>query len=285
MKIYNIPLILEGGGLRCAFTAGILEFFLDNSIEFSHIYGVSAGASVAASYLAKQKGRNCRINVDMPSDPRFLGVCNFFRERSFFGMKYLYDEVPNHIDPFDFKTFFETKTRFFTVVTSLQSGLPEYIENSRHDKQFSMKLLAASGSIPLLSPPVKLDGKFYYDGGVSDSIPVKKALQQHDKAVVVLTRLRGYRKKSQKFKKYLRFRFRKYPEFVDVMLSRSDHYNSTLDYIDDMERKGKVLVIAPEDAAIMVERMERRRDKLKAFYDHGYDIINRRINDLDKFSL
>ena len=284
MKKYDIPIVLEGGGLRCAFTAGILEFFLDNGIEFSHIYGVSAGASVAASYIAKQKGRNFRINVDMPSDPRFLGVRNFFRERSFFGMQYLYNEVPNHIDPFDFKTFFETKTRFFTVVTSLQSGLPEYIDNSRHDKQFSMKLLAASGSIPLLSPPVRLDGKLYYDGGVSDSIPVKKALQKHDKAIVVLTRLRGYRKKKQKFTKYLQFRFKKYPEFLHSMLSRSDHYNATLDYIENMERQGKIFVITPEDADLMVGRMERRRDKLKSFYDHGYSVINSRIKDLDNFA-
>jgi predicted patatin/cPLA2 family phospholipase len=283
MKNYDYPLILEGGGLRCTFTAGILEYFLKNSIQFLNVYGVSAGAGVAASYISGQRGRNFRVNVQMPSDPRFAGFRNFFKEGSFFGMNFLYNEIPNKIDPFDYETYFSTPVSFTVVVTSLDTGKPVYLTNNKNDKNYAMKLLTASGSIPLLAPPIEIDGSWYYDGGVGDSIPLDQALETYDKAVVILTRKRGYRKKAQKMKPYIKYKFRHFPEFAQALISRNDKYNSLLDKIDLLEKQGRIFVIAPEKPELIVGRMERKFLRLEAFYNYGHELISERYSDLQNF--
>lgn len=278
----NSCIVLEGGGLRGAFTAGILEFLLEQDIEFDRVVGVSAGACVGASYISKQKGRNQKVNVDLPSDKRYMGFSHLIKTGSYFNMEFVFNEIPNRLVPFDEQAFYENSAEFDVVTTSLNTG--ESVVFTRNDyKKFSLnKVLVASSSIPLLAQPVKIEEKFYFDGGVSDSIPVKYALDKHDKVVVVLTRPRGYRKEKMSNKLIYQIAFRKYPKFLKTLINRNLSYNETLDYCDQMEKEGKLYIIAPS-AEFVISRTEKDFGKRMSFFNHGKEMMQREIQQVIKF--
>jgi len=275
-------LVLEGGGLRGAFTSGVLEYFIENDISFPRVIGVSAGACIGASYLSRQLGRNWKVYVECPSDKRFMGLRYLLLNGSYFNMKYLFDEIPNTLIPFDQKSFFESAT-LFDVVTTLKSSGKRIIFSKDDLKIFGVNnVLCASSSIPLLSKSVNIAGQQYYDGGVSDSIPVEYALSKHHSAVVILTRPRGYRKKTDSHSMVAKFAFRKYPEFLQTLLKRNEDYNRTLDYCEQMEKAGRLFVIAPSPE-YSVERIERDPVKLSALYNHGHNLIQKEYVQLQSF--
>ena len=265
----NSCIVLEGGGLRGAFTSGVLEYFLENNVTFDRVVGVSAGACVGASYISKQIGRNRKVNVEYPSDKRYMGFRHLITTGSYFNMKFVFEEIPNQLVPFDEQAFYKNPSEFDVIATSLDDG--QSVVFSRKDfKNISLnKALVASSSIPMLAKPVDINGRLYFDGGVSDSIPVKYALSRHEKAVVVLTRPRGYRKEKLSNKLLYEVTFRKYPEFLKVLLSRNEEYNQTLDFCDQMEKEGKLFIIAPSPE-FMIGRTEQNFEKRLNLYNHGY---------------
>ena len=202
----NSCIVLEGGGLRGAFTSGVLEYLLEREINFDRVIGVSAGACVGASYLSKQRGRNRKVNVEYPSDKRYMGFRHLITTGSYFNMKFVFGEIPARLVPFDEQTFFKNPAEFDVVTTSLRTGNSVVFTKSEIANIGVDKVLVASSSIPFLSQPVDIDGQFFFDGGVSDSIPVKYALSKHEKAVVVLTRPRGYRKGKVSINLFLNLR-------------------------------------------------------------------------------
>jgi len=278
----NSCIVLEGGGLRGAFTSGVLEYFLEKEINFERVIGVSAGACVGASYLSKQKGRNRKVNVEYPSDKRYMGFRHLIATGSYFNMKFVFGELPTRLVPFDELAFFKNPAEFDVIATSLDSGnrtvfTKEEIANIGIDKA-----LIASSSIPLLSKPVDIGGQLFFDGGVSDSIPAKYALSKHEKAVVVLTRPRGYRKKEMNNSLPFKIAFRKQPEFLAVLLNRNNEYNKTLDWCDQKERNGKLFIIAPSPE-FSIGRTEQNFEKRLNLYNHGYTLIRNEFENLQLF--
>lgn len=278
----NSCIVLEGGGLRGAFTSGVLEYFLENNVIFDRVVGVSAGACVGASYISKQIGRNRKVNVEYPSDKRYMGFRHLITTGSYFNMKFVFEEIPNQLVPFDEQAFYKNPSEFDVIATSLDDG--QSVVFSRKDfKNISLnKALVASSSIPMLAKPVNINGKLYFDGGVSDSIPVKYALSRHEKAVVVLTRPRGYRKEKLSNKLLYEATFRKYPEFLKVLLSRNEEYNQTLDFCDQMEKEGKLFIIAPSPE-FMIGRTEQNFEKRLNLYNHGYMLGGQEFENMKAF--
>jgi predicted patatin/cPLA2 family phospholipase len=278
----NTCIVLEGGGLRGAFTCGVLEYLLENDFNFGRVIGVSAGACNAASYVSKQIGRNWKVNIEFPSDKRFMGLSHLITKGSYFNMPFIFGEIPDKLVPFDDQAVFDNPVEFEIVVTSFESG--KSVVMTKNDiAQFGMdKVLMASSSIPFLSQPVSINGHLYYDGGVSDSIPVKYALRKHDKAVVVFTRPRGYRKGKTSHRSFIKFVFRKHPEFAEAMLSRNDAYNKTLDFCEQMEKEGKLYLIAPS-AEFSIGRTEQNLEKRAALYHHGYELISKEFEKMKAF--
>ena len=278
----NSCIVLEGGGLRGAFTSGVLEYFLENNVIFDRVVGVSAGACVGASYISKQIGRNQKVNVEYPSDKRYMGFRHLITTGSYFNMKFVFEEIPNQLVPFDEQAFYKNPSEFDVIATSLDNG--QSVVFSRKDfKNISLnKALVASSSIPMLAKPVNINGKLYFDGGVSDSIPVKYALSRHEKAVVVLTRPRGYRKEKLSNKLLYEVTFRKYPEFLKVLLSRNEEYNQTLDFCDQMEKEGKLFIIAPSPE-FMIGRTEQNFEKRLNLYNHGYMLGGQEFENMKAF--
>lgn len=275
-------IVLEGGGLRGAFTGGVLEYFLEKGVNFNRVVGVSAGACIGASYVSRQKGRNRKVNVEYPSDKRYMGLRHLITTGSYFNMKFIFGEIPSKLVPFDEKAFFDNPAEFDVVTTSLKNGNSAVFSKREIARIGIDRTLIASSSIPLLSQPIDIEGQLFFDGGVSDSIPVKYALSKHEKAVAVLTRPRGYRKGKMGNTTLFKLAFRKQPEFLKALLKRNEEYNRTLDFCDQMEKEGKLFIIAPS-AEFTISRTEHNFEKRLAAYNHGYDLICKEIENLQAF--
>lgn len=262
-------LILEGGGMRGLYTAGVLEYFAQHDIHFPYIIGVSAGACMAASFLSEQQGRNRTVSIDYVNDKRYLSFSNFIRKGELFGMDFIFDEIPNTLVPLDVNKIISGKEEFVIVTTNCETGEPMYFYKEDYDAQTLGKLLRASSSIPFFADAVKHDGKYMLDGGIVDPIPIIKAESDGlTKNVVVLTKPRGYYKKERRMSTIINYK--KYPKVDERMKIRYKHYNERLDYIFEQEKKGNVVVIAPSENP-GVGRTTRNTEKLEKLYELGFN--------------
>jgi predicted patatin/cPLA2 family phospholipase len=265
----HIGLVLEGGGMRGLYTCGVLEFFMDQDLNFKYIIGVSAGACNAASYISKQKGRNIKVNIDFVNDWRYMSFRNWILEKSFFGMDFIFKEIPEQLVKFDYETFLESHCEFLVGATDCKTGKAVYFNKDVFREGFDV--LKASSSLPVLSPIVKFKDYELLDGGIADSIPIAKSIEDgNDKNVIVLTRNKGYRKSPTKFSGFIKLKYRKYPLLAESIQNRYQKYNETLDYIEELETKGKVKVIRPTQK-ITVDRLERNSAKLHELFQNGYE--------------
>ena len=265
-----VGLILEGGGMRGVYTAGVLEYFSEQNLYFPYTIGVSAGACMGASYLSRQRGRNRKVNVDYVSDPRYISWGNLWRKRELFGMDFIFDEIPNVHVPFDYEMFFAGQEQFVIGTTDCESGGTVYY--GKEDPGFDLlKVLRASSSLPFIAPIVEFGGRKLLDGGLSDPIPLRKS--EHDgngRNVLILTRNEDYRKKPNSTPWLARRVYGRFPKLVETMLNRHEVYNETLSYIEEQERAGNAFVIRPRQT-LTVGRMERDPKKLEALYRQGYE--------------
>lgn len=262
-------LILEGGGMRGLYTAGVLEYFAQHDIHFPYIIGVSAGACMAASFLSEQQGRNRTVSIDYVNDKRYLSFSNFIRKGELFGMDFIFDEIPNTLVPLDVNKIISGKEEFVIVTTNCETGEPMYFYKEDYDAQTLGKLLRASSSIPFFADAVEHNGKYMLDGGIVDPIPIIKAESDGlTKNVVVLTKPRGYYKKESRMSTIINYK--KYPKVDERMKIRYKHYNERLDYIFEQEKKGNVVVIAPSENP-GVGRTTRNTEKLEKLYELGFN--------------
>ncbi|MGC7871123.1 patatin-like phospholipase family protein [Desulfosporosinus sp. SYSU MS00001] len=264
----KIGLVLEGGGMRGLYTCGVLEYFMENDLYFNYIIGVSAGACNAVSYISKQRGRNEKVIINYAQDWRYMSLRNLLLSKSYFGMDFIFDEVPNKHVAFDFQTFYNSPCNFLVGATDCKTGKPVYLTKEEIGDKF--QALRASASLPLISPIVHYKGYELLDGGISDSIPIRKSIQDgNSKNVIVLTRNRGYRKNPAKFTGFLKVAYRKYPSLVETMLNRYKIYNDTLDYVEQLESSGQALVVRPSKT-LEVGRIEKNPQKLHGLLQNGY---------------
>ena len=267
--MYQAGLILEGGGMRGLYTAGVLDYFMDINLEFKEVYGVSAGACNACSYLSKQRGRSLRVNTEYLDDPRYCGLESLIRTGDLFGVDMLYDIIPNELDPYDYETFAEYPGKAYAVTTNCETGKAEYME--LQDMHRDILAVRASSSLPMVSRMVEIQGYHYLDGGISDSIPVIQSMKNgNQKNVVVLTRDPSYRKEPSKTMAAFRMRYSKYPNLIRQMEHRHIRYNRTLAFLKTGEEAGKIFVIQPQKP-VEIARIEKNKEKLKELYEIGYE--------------
>ncbi len=281
-RMDNASLVLEGGGLRCTFTNGILDTFLQESLAFQHTVGVSAGACAAASYISRQKGRNWRVNVELASDPQFMGLRHLILKGSYFNPKFTFQEIPDRLAPFDYTAYFNNPAEADYIATARSTGQSVVFGKDEQKRLGINEVLLASSSIPLLAPAVKLDHDYYFDGGVADSIPVEYALTKRNKAVVILTQPRGYRKGPQGKSRMLRWSLRHYPEFLSTVLQRNERYNDTLALCERLEREGRIFVFAPHPD-YLTSRIEPSQEKRGQSYRHGEQTAQMALPKLREF--
>jgi len=267
----SIGLVLEGGGMRGVYTGGVLERFLEDELFFPYVIGVSAGACNAVSYLSRQRGRNRRVTIDYVGRPEYLSIRNWIRKGSMFGMDFIFDHIPNRIDLLDYDTLFAIREKFVVGTTDPETGEPAYYANDvwARDKAAFTAVLRASSSLPFFSPPVDVDGRLMFDGGVADPIPVRKALEDGcDRVVVVLTKDASYRIKPFKRSRLARWIYRRYPKLVEAMERRERVYNDSMALVRRLEAEGRAFVIRPS-RLLPVGRMEKDQALLRQLYALG----------------
>lgn len=266
----KVGLVLEGGGQRGIFTSGVLDAFMEKGFEVPYVIGVSCGTCNGIDYVSQQPERTKKCMVDAMEEHPYLSVKNVFKKGYLFNMDLIFDEFPNKFYPFDFETYFNSKTRMLITVTDVLTGKPLYLEE-KHSKRRLMAIARASASLPFIAPMVKLDGVRMLDGGIGDSIPVKKAMEDgFEHTIIISTKIDEYRKTiNRKSIRLAKMKYKKYPEFVKAFETRTERYNETLDFISQLEKEGKAFVIRPRFDG--VSRTERSVERLRAFYRHGYD--------------
>lgn len=276
----KIGLVLEGGAMRGLYTAGILDSLLDTKIKIDGIIGVSAGALFGVNYCSKQKGRVLRYNTKYINDPRYMSIRSLIKTGNLVNTEFAYKELPLKLDIFDEEEYSKSKTDFYAVITNIKTGKPEYKKIINCSIQIDE--LRASGSMPFVSKPVKIDKDYYLDGALGDSIPVLKMKEMgYDKIIVVLTRPLDYRKKksNQLLPKIM---YKKYPNLINAINTRYIKYNETLELIIDMENKKEIFVLRPSKD-LKIKRVEKDTDKLKEMYELGKKDFQDNLKDLKKF--
>ena len=221
-------LVLEGGGMRGIYTAGVLDVFLDEGLTFDGVIGVSAGAVHGCSFLSGQKGRSIRYYKKYCADKRFMSTENLIRTGNFVDTDFCYHELPEILDVYDYDMFNKNKehTDFYAVCSDVEKGKPVYAK--LHDMKRDIDYIRASASLPYVSKLVELDGRKLLDGGCTDSVPVEAFRKLgYKRNVVVLTRDSGYRKKPEN-PWMADIVYHKYPKFAEVLKNRAVEYNMSI---------------------------------------------------------
>ncbi len=218
--------------------------------------------------------------IDAQKKYGYIKARNILRTGYLFDMDMVFDRFPNELVPFDFDTYCNSDIRCVQVATNCRTGMPVYIEEKK-DRKRMMDACRASSSLPFVAPIVRVDGMPLLDGGLSDSIPVKRAINDgYRDNIIILTKVKGYKKPDHPGKSYkmAQVAYKQYPHLVNALKYRNQSYNKTLDYIEKLEERGRVFVIRPEfDGA---GRVERDLNKLNAFYTHGYEYMKKNYDRL-----
>lgn len=264
----NIGLVLEGGGMRGVFTSGVLDAFMKHSLYFPYVVAVSAGACNGLSYMSRQPRRARYSNIDMLQKYGYISLKSLLTQGSIFDPNILYDRFPNEIVPFDYDAYRNNPATFEMVTTNCLTGRAEYLSEKRDAARITA-IAKASSSLPYVAQITEVDGVPMLDGGITDSIPVVRAIDMgYSPNVVVLTRNRGFRSAEPDFK-VPRLFYKEYPRLRVALSHHVEAYNQQLELIERMEDWGEVIVIRPQ-RPMEVDRLCRDTDKLERLYEEGF---------------
>ena len=277
----KIGLVLEGGGMRGLFSAGVLDALLElKELSVNGIVGVSSGALFGVNYVSKQKERAVRYNKKYADDKRYMGLHSWITTGNAVNKDFAFYELPYKLDVFDNETFKKAKTDFYVVMTNVESGKPEYV--LIEDAFAQMEYLRATSALPFASKIIEINGKKYLDGGISDSIPIDFCESLgYDKIIAVLTRPEGTYKEDKLGFLY-KLVYRKYPNLVNSLLNMATDYEKVLAKIKDLENKGKIFVVRPPEV-LKIGRLEKNRDKIQKVYDTGLSTGLKELNNIVKY--
>lgn len=268
-RMYQAGLILEGGGMKGAYTSGVLDYFLEKGVEFSSCYGVSSGAVNLCSFLSKQKKRGFKSLTGYMGNSRYCGLYSLITDGNIVNSQFSMDLIPNYLLPFDGETYDRYTGKAYAVATNIESGEPEYLPMKKMPRD--LRAVQASTALPLVFQTVDVDGKLYLDGGIADSIPIRKSVMDgNGKNVIILTKEVGYVRQPDTGLSLIRMCYHKYPKIYEVMKERHTTYNETMNYIRRLEKEGKAFVIQPKVKS-NVGRLEKDEEKMLDLYDDGYE--------------
>ena len=261
-------LVLEGGGMRGLFTAGILDVLMENNVTFDGVVGVSAGATFGCNFISHQIGRTLRYNMSQRKNPKYMGIRSLIKTGDYVGGEYAYHVLPTKLDVFDFEAFEKNPTEFHVVTTNVRTGEAIYHRIDKVDYT-GMEWIRASASMPIISRPVAIGDYEMLDGGIADSIPLRYFESEGFKRnIVILTQPKGFKKKLTKLMPVFKATMRKYPAIIEGMSKRHLMYNRELDYISQQQMAGKCLVICPS-ATLPIGRTSLNAKKMQHVYDMG----------------
>ncbi len=280
----KIGLVAEGGGMKCAYGAGVFDKFLDYDVKFNYCIGVSAGAANLASLMAGQKERNLHFYVKHVKDPNYFGLKPFLSTGNLFNLQYIYGTLSNEggEDELYYDRIMENPCEYEMTATNALTGKPAYFNKSEMKRNDYVQIMASS-AIPAVSKPVYIGGIPYFDGGVSDAIPARRALDKGcDKLVIVLSKSRYFQKKPQGMKFLYSLFCHKYPQVVKDLNERHIMYKNCQDFIFKLEQEKKAFIFSLEtDLKISTYAMDPVLNQ--KLYNIGCEDFERRKDELHEF--
>ena len=278
----KVGLVLEGGSMRGMYTAGVLDVMMESGIEVDGAIGVSAGALFGCNYKSRQIGRAIRYNMQYCNDPRYVGMKNLFFTGDLYGADFCYEVLPKTLDVFDSETFRNNPMEFYVVCTNVATGQPVY---RKCEKGFEdLQWFRASGSMPMVSRIVKVDGYELLDGGIADSIPARYFAEElgYRRSIVILTQPEGFIKEKNPLLPLLRVWLWNHPNICEALATRHDRYNEALRYVAQKEQTGEFFVIRPS-RKLEVGAVEHDPQKLKEVYDLGRADAQKHLEAMRRF--
>lgn len=281
-KVFKRGLVMEGGAMRGMFTAGILDVFMENGIEFDGAIGVSAGATFGCNFKSRQIGRAIRYNKRYAHNWRYCSVRSLLFTGDLYGADFCYNRIPNELDVYDLATYRANPMEFYCVASDCETGKPIYKKLETCDAH-DLTWMRASASMPLASKIVEVDGYKLLDGGMTDSVPLAFFESiGYERNVVILTQPREYRKKPSSLMPLMKLALRKYPALVEAMRHRPEEYNEQTAYAFRRAEQGNALVICPEKP-LGISRTEHDPRELQRVYDEGRRIAVSRLEEIRVF--
>ncbi|MBR3552587.1 MAG: patatin family protein [Clostridia bacterium] len=266
-----IGIIDVGGGLRDIYGAGVFDRLSDDSVPIDYCIGVSAGSANIASFVAKQRGRNLPFYLDYPARREYMSAGNVLKKGSYLDLGYVYGTLSKDDgeNPVDYDTMLNNPTRLVVVVTDAETGEARYFEKSDAPRN-DYRIFMASSCLPVFCRPIEIDGHFYYDGGLSDPVPVQKAFDDGcDKVILILSKPLDAPTTGRRDAFGARAIRGKYPNAAAALLTMAEKYRTGVELALQFQKEGKLLLIAPDDTG-GVKTLTKDPVLLKALYDKGY---------------
>lgn len=280
----KIGLVVEGGGMKCAYSAGVLDRFLDKKISFDYCIGVSAGSANAASFLGGQRERNLRFYTKHVKDPKYISFRNYLHDGQIFGLQYIYGDMSNSggVDPLNFDAIMANPCEYEIVATDAITGKAMYFQKSDLKKDNYAPIMASS-ALPVFCKPVEVNDRYYFDGGVSDSIPIRRAFEQGcDKIVVILSKTRDFYKQPEGHRRIYSHKLKEYPGTVQALDNRHIMYRGEIALLKQYEAEGKAFVFAPSET-VKISTFTTDPQMERQLYDLGIKDFNQCLGDFRKF--
>lgn len=271
----KIGLVLEGGGMRGLYTAGVLDYMMEKGLFADVICGTSAGVTFGINMPSKQAGRVLRYNTRFAGCKEYISFRSLITSGNIVNTGFAYDRLPNELDPFDYEAFKASGTEFYATVTNCRTGQPEYmrIEDCKRD----MDIIRASASLPFLSQKVALaavseaqgeTADKYLDGGITDNIPLDKCLEAGcEKIIVILTHPEGFIKHENLYW-MSRIMYPRNKALQEAFRRRDAVYNAQLARVRELAASGRLFVFCPS-RDITVGRLEKDPSRLIALHALG----------------
>lgn len=279
----GVALVLEGGGMRAAHTAGVVAALIEHEVWFPYVCGLSAGASNTVNYLARDAERTRMCFVDIAGDKRFGGIGSLMHHDGFFNSRWLYDEaIQDGTLPMDWETFSANPTRARIQSFERDTGRTVTWTNDDMTSPLTMaRLVRASSTMPFVMNPIEVNGQVMLDGGLGEGAGIPLHLAEEDgyeRFFFVGTRPAGYRKAPMGRGKLglMRRLCAGQPHVFEALATRAERYNAELDRLDQLEQEGRALIVRPE--AMPIHNTETSVEKLRAVFDQGHALAEREMD-------
>ena len=275
VTVDDTALVFEGGGMRNAYTAALVSRLIAEGINFPHISGVSAGSSHLCNFTARDAIRSHDTFVDLVEDPEFGGLKHFRKGHGYFNAEYIYQQIccPDGALPFNMDTFLANPATTRVATFNASRGEERWFSKEEMSTLATLgPIIRASSTLPILMPPVEIDGDTYVDGalGPNGGLPFDQPLREgYRKLLVVLTRPRDFVKDPMPASvgALLRTAYHSFPSVFEGVALRTDRYNAGRRFLFELEERGQAYVFAPDN--LWINNTESRRERLEATYRAG----------------
>lgn len=276
----NCALVVEGSAMRSVFSAGLLDGFLHAGFNpFNFYVGVSAGAYNLVSFLNGIPAISLNIFEQFAASKQFINTWRFFRGGHLIDLDWL-EQFAFDTQQINPAIVCRKEYPLYVGVTNVMTGESLYPQITPENIRSVIK---ASTALPWFYRDFpEIDGKLMTDGGVSDSIPVAKAiLMGATRIMVIRGRHMNYMKKDTLMHKYMRFKMRKYPQLHENLSRRVKIHQDAIALIRNPPAGVIITEICPP-ANFTIGRFNRNHQRLHEGYQLGLgaapDAINQWIS-------